>query len=406
MKSTFGKLLIAAVIAVTAAVVIPVTAKAATEKKGDYTVSDDGQETSIMAYHGTAFLNFESVKTYANGTVRKDKFKYYLQSPTSFYDIPGIYNANVLGTNCKTMVPQGICMMDGLTLISAYDSGEKGKAKCNSVIYILNSDGLLATLVLPNKIHAGGLIYDGTNVWITNGSTNYAKSEEIAEADKHVYYYSKKQITGAVYYCQAGGYLSARIDIQSQKKSIDVDAAYCTYYDGRLWFGNFSSTGTSMIYAYNVSYNSSNVPSLSKAGDMEAPRATQGIAFYRYGGKTYLIVSTSYGRNKEATDKFTNKLIVYKPTDYDKWNNAGAVMGDYHKGARLKDITIPYMSENVYANNTLMYIIFESGAYKYDGREEDAQKGNDDKADNLGRVPKEIVCDKYCALDFYKVAIE
>ena len=393
MKGTFGKLLIAAVIAVTAAVVIPVTANAATEKKGDYTVSDDGQETSIMAYHGTAFLNFESVKTYANGTVRKDKFKYYLQSPTSFYDIPGIYNANVLGTNCKTMVPQGICMMDGLTLISAYDSGEKGKAKCNSVIYILNSDGLLATLVLPNKIHAGGLIYDGTNVWITNGNTDYANSDEIAEADKYVYYYSKKQITGAVYYCQAGGYLSARIDIQSQKKSIDVDAAYCTYYDGRLWFGNFSSTGTSMIYAYNVSYDSHNVPKLVKVGDLEAPRASQGIAFYRHAGQTYLVVSTSYRRN--VGKDFTNKLIVYKPTDYDKWNNSGASYYDYHKGARFKDLTVPYMSENVYIKSTLMYIIFESGAYKYDGRENDNNK-----------TPKDVVCDKYCALDFYKVVVE
>lgn len=393
MKSTFGKLLIATVIAVTAAVVIPVTAKAATEKKGDYTVSDDGQETSIMAYHGTAFLNFESVKTYANGTVRKDKFKYYLQSPTSFYDIPGIYNANVLGSNCKTMVPQGICMMDGLTLISAYDSGEKGKAKCNSVIYILNSDGLLATLVLPNKIHAGGLIYDGTNVWVTNGRTDYKGNATPSNDDRYVYYYSKKQINGAVYYCKTAGYLSARIDIQSQKKSLDIDAAYCTYYESRLWFGNFNSDGTSVIYAYDVSYDSHNVPKLVKVGDLEAPRASQGIAFYRYAGQTYLVVSTSYRRN--VGKDFTNKLIVYKPTDYDKWNNSGASYYDYHKGARLKDLTVPYMSENVYINSTLMYIIFESGAYKYDGRE---------NKDN--KTPNDKVCDKYCSLDFYKVAVE
>lgn len=223
MKSTFGKLLIAAVIAVTAAVVIPATANAATEKKGDYTVSADGQETKIYDKHGTEFLNFDTIKTYANGTTRKEKFKYYLKSANSYHDIPGLGNTNVLGVNCETMVPQGICMMDGLTLISAYDAG---------------------------------------NATPSNG-------------DKYVYYYSKKQINGAVYYCKTSGYLSARIDIRSQKKLLDIDAAYCTYYEGRLWFGNFSSDGTSVIYAYNVSYDSHNVPKLVKVGDLEAPRASQ-----------------------------------------------------------------------------------------------------------------------------------
>ena len=392
MKSTFGKLLIIAVMAVTAAVVIPVTANAATEKKGDYTVSADGQETKTYDKHGTEFLNFDTIKTYANGTTRKEKFKYYLKSANSYHDIPGLGNTNVLGVNCETMVPQGICMMDGLTLISAYDSEDE----CNSVIYILNSEGLLATLVLPNKIHAGGLIYDGTNVWITNGRTDYAGNATPSNGDKYVYYYGKKQINGAVYYCKTSGYLSARIDIQSQKKLLDIDAAYCTYYEGRLWFGNFNSEGTSVIYAYNVSYDSHNVPKLVKVGDLEAPRASQGIAFYRHAGQTYLVVSTSYRRNEGKN--FTNKLIVYKPTDYDKWNNSGASYYDYHKGARLKDLTVPYMSENVYIKSTLMYIIFESGAYKYDGRQ--------DEIDKSGRTPENIVCNKYCELDFYKVAVE
>ncbi len=163
-----------------------------------------------------------------------------------------------------------------------------------------------------------------------------------------------------------------------------------------MWFGNFNSEGTSVIYAYNVSYDSHNVPKLVKVGDLEAPRASQGIAFYRHAGQTYLVVSTSYRRNEGKN--FTNKLIVYKPTDYDKWNNSGASYYDYHKGARLKDLTVPYMSENVYIKSTLMYIIFESGAYKYDGRQ--------DEIDKSGRTPENIVCNKYCELDFYKVAVE
>ena len=139
--------------------------------------------------------------------------------------------------------------------------------------------------------------------------------------------------------------------------------------------------------AYDIEYNSNNRPTLTKVGDLEAPRATQGMAFYRFSGKTYLIFSTSYGRNEDRKN-FTNKLIVYKPTDYDSLNSKTGYK-DYHKGARLKDITIPYMSENLCMKGMLMYIIFESGAEKY---------RND--------VPTKAICDKYCELDFYKVAIE
>jgi len=101
--------------------------------------------------------------------------------------------------------------------------------------------------------------------------------------------------------------------------------------------------------------------------------------------------NTLYGRNEDKKN-FTNKLIVYKPTDYDSLNSKTGYK-DYHKGARLKDITIPYMSENLCMKGMLMYIIFESGAKKY------WENKND-------RVPKEDICDKYCELDFYKVAIE
>ncbi len=103
--------------------------------------------------------------------------------------------------------------------------------------------------------------------------------------------------------------------------------------------------------------------------------------------------NTLYGRNEDRKN-FTNKLIVYKPTDYDSLNNKTGYK-DYHKGARLKDITIPYMSENLCMKGMLMYIIFESGAKEYSGN-----KYNSDNVDS------DIVCDKYCELDFYKVAIE
>ena len=386
MFNTLQKTILACTVFICALIMLPVITEAS-EVKGDYTVSNDGSSTSVKGIHGTEFLNFECTKTYANGYTRKDKFKYYLKTNTSYYDIPGLTNTNVLGTNCKTMVPQGMCKMNDLVLISAYDS----EGKANSVIYVLNSDGLLATMVLPFRSHVGGLIYDGTNVWIVNGETDYKDNKTVSSDKKRVYYFTNKQVNGAVYYCHASVYKSAQINIKNQYKVLDIDAAYCTYYENKLWFGTFNSEETGMVYAYDIEYNSNNRPTLTKVGDLEAPRATQGMAFYRFSGKTYLIFSTSYGRNEDRKN-FTNKLIVYKPTDYDSLNSKTGYK-DYHKGARLKDITIPYMSENLCMKGMLMYIVFESGAEKY------WENKND-------RVPEKDICDKYCELDFYKVAIE
>ena len=189
MFNTLQKTLLACTVFICALIMLPVITEAS-EVKGDYTVSNDGSSTSVKGIHGTEFLNFECTKTYANGYTRKDKFKYYLKTNTSYYDIPGLTNTNVLGTNCKTMVPQGMCKMNDLVLISAYDS----EGKANSVIYVLNSDGLLATMVLPFRSHVGGLIYDGTNVWIVNGETDYKDNKTVSSDKKRVYYFTNKHI--------------------------------------------------------------------------------------------------------------------------------------------------------------------------------------------------------------------
>ena len=184
-----------------------------------YSYGTTGDKTSINASKDTAFLDYTCVKTYADGRVTKNKFRYYLTESGSINPIPGLINTNVMGTNCDTMVPQGICKMGSYTLITAYDS----EKKCNSVIYALNSSGvLLATIVLPSKIHVGGIIFDGKHVWICNGSTT--------ESDKYVYYYTKSQIEKAISYCYSGNYKSIRINENGQRINIGLEAAYCTYF--------------------------------------------------------------------------------------------------------------------------------------------------------------------------------
>ena len=82
---------------------------------------------------------------------------------------PGMASTNIAGFQSKTMCPQGITFAKSYCLITAYDRA----AVENSVIYVLSKNGkkLLTTIALPNKTHAGGIAFDGTNVWITQGYT-------------------------------------------------------------------------------------------------------------------------------------------------------------------------------------------------------------------------------------------
>ena len=67
------------------------------------------------------------------------------------------------------MVPQGMCIAEQYTLITAYDSDEAAK----SVIYVLDfNKNLVKTLILPDSYHVGGIAYDTANklILITKGS--------------------------------------------------------------------------------------------------------------------------------------------------------------------------------------------------------------------------------------------
>lgn len=351
-----------------------------------YQVSSAGNSTSYYI-RNTGGFDYNCVKTYANGNKVTRKFRYYLSGEDyTTLPIPGLYNTNVLGNDCKTMVPQGICQMGEYTIVSAYDY----EGKENSVLYAINSKRkLVATIVLPYKVHAGGVIFDGHSVWVCNGKRNYGRTSNVKDST-FVYYVTKKQIITAINLCE--GKKSVIIKgIEKQKYDlVDFDAAYCTFYENILWFGTFNSKETGIANAYTVSY-SGDVPKLKKIGDMEMPRATQGMTFYRYNNKIYLIISASYKRQNGA--EFENRLIVYEPIDYDRLNNQGLSWRDYHKGNRTKDITIPNMSENIHISSSSMYLIFESGAYEY-------------SHDINNCCPVAARLDSICKLDFKKIAID
>lgn len=81
--------------------------------------------------------------------------------------IPGLAHTDVNGTDCTNMVPQGICFAKDYLIISAYDAN----GSCNSVLYVISTAdrSYLMTVVLPTKAHVGGVAFDGTYLWVSNG---------------------------------------------------------------------------------------------------------------------------------------------------------------------------------------------------------------------------------------------
>lgn len=345
-----------------------------------------GNATSQSAYGEIDFLYSDCVKTYADGKKVIRNFGYYLKRDKSYRTIPGLINTNVKGSNCVDMAPQGFCHMDNYTLITAYCYQGEHKP----VIYVLDATSLVATIVLPYDIHAGGITYDGEWVWIANGKTNYAEdSKNYLSSSKYVYYITKNQLLKAINMSRerkAKSVTIAGLGATSQRISLSFDPAYCTYFEGILWLGKFNSAGVDMMYGYTVSHT--NTQKIVKVGDMQVPRATQGLAFYRYNNKVYLVTSNSWRRSTKYGN-VEHKLIVYEPYDYDLWNARGGENRDYHKGSRICDLIIPLMSENAEARSSSLFLIFESCAKEY-------RKDVD--------VP--LRCDKFCELDFKKVCVD
>lgn len=299
------------------------------------------------------FLEYEIVKTEVKGNKNISyKLKNFLNSSYSYYTIPGLKNTNIFGKNCDTMVPQGICRMDEYVLITAYDSSKKN----NSVIYVLNKEGALqATLVYCNNAHLGGITYDGSFVWIAEGSdTDYVGA------------IGKNIILKAVNVAKKTGAKSVALKKDTHIKRQHLPAldstSYCTYFDGRLWVGKFEENKVSYIYGYTIDYRYS-TPKLNIDAYIEAPKKTQGICFYNYNGTVYLGVSTSYGRRNNSV------IRCYKPNYSNPKNYYDPRLKIYIqqiiKNDAYRTITMPSMSEQISMKESSMYCIFESAANKY-----------------------------------------
>ena len=257
-------------------------------------------------------------------------FNKYVNYDRSFA-IPGLINTNAGGFTSTTMCPQGLTFAKDYLLTSAYDlSGEE-----NTVIYVLgkNTKRLLTTLVLPSKPHAGGLAFDGYNVWVTTGS----RVSAIPFSD----------VTKAVKSGNSYVYVN-----YSTTVTLNITASYTTFYDNKLWVGTYNELQSTYMYSYKIS-DIKTIPTLTKVDTMVMPTRVQGIAFSNIGT---LFMSRSC-QLYAGLRGYMRQIDVYKPLYKE------AVNGVIPLGNLVNSVSMPSMNEGIAINGNYLYVTFESGAF-------------------------------------------
>jgi hypothetical protein len=248
------------------------------------------------------------------------------------YIIPGLITTNVGGFASKDMCPQGLTFAGKYLLMSAYDI----KAEENSVIYVMDkaTKELLTTLILPSKPHAGGLCYDGFNVWVTDGS----KVSSILYSD----------IAAAA----SSGMPYVYVNYNTVNP-LGITTSFAAYYDNKLWVGTYNELQTTKMYSYTIS-NKKTSPVLTKTDTIIMPTRVQGIAFTSVGT---LILSRScqlyYGLRG-----YMRQIDIYRP-DYSK-----TVDGVIQLGNLVSSVSMPSMNEGIAISGNYLYVTFESGAFE------------------------------------------
>ncbi len=335
--------------------------------------SNDFAEISIKPERIITQSAVDSMKTAYGYTTTKSRFsrtqilqtlKQYgdfdkLLDRANSFTIPGLENTFV-GIDCNSMVPQGICVTDKYFFTTAYDSD----SVCSSVIYAISNNAehaLRCVIVLPMKIHAGGITCDGENVWICG-------DDEITDNSRFgvVYSVSVRMINDLADSAEAFTLLDENM---LTKYKISNSASFCTYYKDRLWVGTFANASESeSTYGCIMSYNTAFVDcsngekSLKFESFVLLPNRSQGVCFFEKNNETYMLLSRSFARNRQMSGSFISEIRLYKPTFHSK---TSAKMTK--KGNAVSVFATPPMIEEVCFDvaNEKLYAIFESGASKY-----------------------------------------
>lgn len=295
---------------------------------------------------------------------------------------PGISNGTTGGVRISSgfftdYVPQGIayCRHTNKIYMSAYSD-----SKQNTVIFVLSATGSYErTLEIDGYTgHAGSVACDDNYLYYVSGLNIYytgldeVKTALSTSSNTVKVSWKRKAVNTAL----CGVKVGDKSDSTNQFSS----CSFCTYFNGLLWFGEFSLDYENSDYPYRsggesyffgIDFSNKAAPVLKKV--MTVPCQTQGAAFFKdTSGNIYLACSMSYGR------KNASELRFYKPTQSEWGTDSGEGGGTQvstgvdkfvHKNTNIKKLTMPNLMESICtvkrASKLYLLSVYESGAYKY-----------------------------------------
>lgn len=245
-----------------------------------------------------------------------------------------ILNAEINIPLINDFIPQGLVTINDKLLVTGYYESNE-----NSKCYVIDSKGAIINVVeLDTNSHVGAIAYDRVNdlIWIPDnmGILSAYKSEDFFYKDKVV---AKYQFMG----------LSEELIDYKDVKSRHI--AYLYVDNNYLYFGNFFINNNCTIKKYAITSNG-NLIDLKYVNKFVVPSRIQGMTFLEKDNHKYMLLSRSYGRGNSS------QIYVY---------NSDENILDYN-GLEIKVLEYPPMLEQISINNNYLYLLFESGATKYD----------------------------------------
>ena len=266
------------------------------------------------------------------------------------YVIPGIDQTNIRNKKtCSGMIPQGICVAGEYLIISAYDASHKvvvdsqykASRKQKSVLYVMDVDSrqYLTTITLNTKCHVGALAYNPNDELIyiadsDNGVVQSLSMNKIVERVK----------AGDDAHDDVLEFDGCAIDTQGYRPSL------LSYYNGYVYVGQFAKREWKELFSNRIVAFDKDGTLLTQHG-VAIPYCAQGVSFADWNNKTYMLVSSSYGRDELA------KLSVYQ---MEKDKN-----GIVYSKKKVGEFSCPNMSEDIDIQGDHIYTCYESASNFY-----------------------------------------
>ena len=244
----------------------------------------------------------------------------------------------------KQFVPQGICRAGRFWLVTAYDA----KKKCRSVIYAIDPlmKEIVATIVLPNRYHAGGIAFDNENIWITGDTSDRYKGEPFLQFIKFEDF--RKMIDEPVHIVR-NSEISRPIYIKNVPSFLEYDK-------GTLWVGTYigrKKTAESYMYGYKV------------LSDEAGVRLNTLLVTIISGIDSSAQGADIDGNSLYVSSSYQGGNIAIKSSYITKYNIRQVKEGSQSlsvTGREVKRIEVPKMNEEILVENGHVYINFESAS--------------------------------------------